>query len=258
MDLGRMIIRIAIKCQGSLANCPVLVYNSSEVMTMPKILIVDDEQEIVALVKRYAEREGYETMCAYDGAEAVEICKTEDLDMIIMDVMMPEIDGFQACKEIRKMKDIPVLMLSARGAEYDKLFGFEVGVDDYVTKPFSPKELMARVNVIINRHRKDPPEIEKTEKLVFDGLEIDTLGHNVYVDGKKTELTAKEYDLLIFLIRNRGIVMSRDKILNGVWGYDYFGDDRTVDWQIKLLRGKLGSYREMLKTVRGVGYKFEP
>lgn len=223
---------------------------------MPRILIVDDEEEIVELVKRYAERDGYETMCAYDGSEAIEICKTEDFDMIIMDVMMPETDGFHACKEIRKIKDIPVLMLSARGAEYDKLFGFEVGVDDYLTKPFSVKELMARVNVIISRHQKPIPE--GSDRLVFAGLEIDALGHNVYIDGEKTELTAKEYDILTFLVRNKGIVMSRDKILNGVWGYDYFGDDRTVDWQIKLLRIKLGSCRDMLKTVRGVGYKFEP
>lgn len=225
---------------------------------MPKILIVDDEPEIVELIRRYAQRGGYETSEAYDGTQAVEACKNEDFDMIIMDVMMPETDGFHACKEIRKIKDIPVLFLTARGTEYDKLFGFEVGADDYLTKPFSPKELMARVNVIINRHKKDSPEIDKSEKLVFDGLEIDTLGRNVYVDGERTELTAKEFDLLVFLAKNRGIVMSRDKILNGVWGYDYFGEDRTVDWQVKLLRGKLGSYRKMLKTVRGVGYKFEP
>ena len=225
---------------------------------MPRILIVDDEEEIVELVKRYAERGGYETMCAYDGSQAIEICQKEDFDLIIMDVMMPETDGFHACKEIRKTKDIPVLMLSARGTEYDKLFGFEVGVDDYLTKPFSPKELMARVNVIVSRHKKSVPETDTADRLVFDGLEIDTLGHNVYVDGEKTELTAKEYDLLTFLVRNKGIVMSRDKILNSVWGYDYFGDDRTVDWQIKLLRRKLGQYREMLKTMRGVGYKFEP
>lgn len=224
----------------------------------PRILIVDDEEEIVELVKRYAERSGYETTCAYDGSEAIEICKKEDFDMIIMDVMMPETDGFHACKEIRKIKDIPVLMLSARGTEYDKLFGFEVGVDDYLTKPFSVKELMARINVIINRHKKAVIQEDKTEMLVFEGLEIDTLGHNVYIDSEKTELTAKEYDLLTFLVKNKRIVLSRDKILNGVWGYDCFGDDRTVDWQIKLLRGKLGKYRYMLKTVRGVGYKFEP
>lgn len=225
---------------------------------MPRMLIVDDEPEIVELVERYAKRAGYDTACAYDGTEAIEICRTEDFDIIIMDVMMHETDGFHACKEIRKSKDIPVLMLSARGAEYDKLFGFEVGVDDFLTKPFSVKELMARVNVIVGRHKKPVSEAETSVRLVFAGLEIDTLGHNVYVDGKKIELTAKEYDVLTFLVRNKGIVMTRDKILNGVWGYDYFGEDRTVDWQIKLLRSKLGSYREMIHTVRGVGYKFEP
>lgn len=169
-----------------------------------------------------------------------------------MDVIMPETDGLHACNEIRKHKDIPVLMLSARGTEYDKLFGFDAGVDDYLTKPFSPKELMARANVIINRHKPAVSEKEGSERLEFGGLEIDTLGHGVFVDGEKTELTAKEYDLLTFLIRNRGIVSSRDQILNGVWGYDCFGGDSTVDWQIKLLRGKLGKYREMIRTVRGV------
>ena len=218
--------------QTALVSCII----DTEVIAMPRILIVDDEPEIVELVERYAKRAGYDTACAYDGSEAIEICKTEDFDIIIMDVMMPETDGFHACKEIRKSKDIPVLMLSARGAEYDKLFGFEVGVDDYLTKPFSVKELMARVNVIVNRHKKLVPEAETSERIVFSGLEIDTLGRNVYVDGEKIELTAKEYDVLTFLVRNKGIVMTREKILNGVWGYDYFGEDRTVDWQIKLLR----------------------
>lgn len=227
---------------------------------MPKILIVDDEPEIVELIRRYAQRGGYDTKIAYDGANAIEICKNDDIDMIIMDVMMPEMDGFYACREIRKIKDIPVLFLSAKGAEYDKLFGFEVGADDYLTKPFSPKELMARVNVIINRHAKNLTEtakINKPENLVFSGLEIDVYGRNIFVDGEKIELTAKEFDLLLFLVRNKGIVLSRDKILNGVWGYDYFGEDRTVDWQIKLLRAKLGAYRNLIQTVRGVGYKFE-
>lgn len=224
---------------------------------MPKILIADDELEIVELVKRYAQREGYETKAAYDGTEAIELCRNEDFDMIIMDVMMPEMDGFKACKEIRKIKDIPVLMLSARGTEYDKLFGFEVGADDYLTKPFSPKELMARVNVIINRHQKISPQ-QKTETLIFGCLKVDIPGRNVYIDGNRTELTAKEFDLLLFLIKNKGIVLSRDKILNGVWGYDYFGDERTVDWHIKLLRNKIGICRNMIRTVRGVGYKFEP
>ena len=166
-----------------------------------------------------------------------------------------DMDGFTACKKIREFKDIPVLMLSARGTEYDKLFGFEVGVDDYVTKPFSPKELMARMKVIINRHggtKTNPSEIIKV-----GGIVIDKLGHIVKIDGTETELTAKEYGILLYLVENKGRVLSRDKILNAVWGYDYFGDDRTVDWQIKLLRNKLGKYRDSILTIRGVGYKFE-
>ena len=181
--------------------------------------------------------------------------------MIIMDVMMRDMDGYTAVKKIRSERDIPVLMLSARGTEYDKLFGFEVGVDDYVTKPFSPKELMARVNVILKRRAKNgavnAADTNKAEKLVFGGLEIDMAGRSVSIDGEKAELTLKEYDLLTYLARNRGIALSRDQILDGVWGYDSFGDERTVDWQIKLLRGKLGKYRDHIRTVRGVGYKFE-
>ena len=230
---------------------------------MPKILIVDDEEEIVRLIGRYARREGYATAEACDGSEAVELCRKYDFDMIIMDVMMQDMDGYTAVKKIRSEKDIPVLMLSARGTEYDKLFGFEVGVDDYVTKPFSLKELMARVNVILKRRTKDAAVnaagagTNKTEKLVFGGLEIDMAGRSVSLDGEKAELTLKEYDLLTYLARNCGIALSRDQILDGVWGYDSFGDDRTVDWQIKLLRGKLGKYRDHIRTVRGVGYKFE-
>lgn len=229
---------------------------------MPKILIVDDEPDIIQLIERYAKREGYETKSAADGSEAIEICRNEDFDMIVMDVMMPDIDGFTACKKIHEFKDIPVLMLSARGTEYDKLFGFEVGVDDYVTKPFSPKELMARVNVIIKRNeaRNNPspkPDGNKGNRLSAKGIEIDTLGYNVYIDGEKADLTSKEYAILVYLMQNKGIVLSRDKILNEVWGYDYFGEDRTVDWQIKLLRSKLGNYRDSIHTIRGVGYKFE-
>ena len=220
---------------------------------MPRVLIVDDEPDIIELIKRYAQREGYEVTCADDGAKAIELCKAEDFDVIVMDVMMPDTDGFTACKKIREVKDIPVLMLSARGTEYDKLFGFEVGVDDYVTKPFSPKELMARIKVIISRHKKT----SENGKISVSGIEIDTLGHAVSVDGKPVELTAKEYAVLLYLVRNKGIVLSRDQILDNVWGYDYFGDDRTVDWQIKLLRGKLGDRRDCIKTIRGVGYKFE-
>ncbi|MBQ2604219.1 MAG: response regulator transcription factor [Clostridia bacterium] len=222
---------------------------------MYRILIVDDEPDIIQLIKRYAEREGYETVSAEDGSQAIELCRNNDFDAIVMDVMMPDTDGFTACKKIHEFKDIPVLMLSARGTEYDKLFGFEVGVDDYVTKPFSPKELMARVKVIISRHSVQKPQ--ETSRVKAGGIEVDTLGRNVYIDGEKTELTAKEYAILVYFIENRGIVLSRDKILNAVWGYDYFGDDRTVDWQIKLLRNKLGKYRDAIHTIRGVGYKFE-
>lgn len=222
---------------------------------MPKILIADDEEDIIRLISRYAQREGYEVAAVEDGAQAVERCRKEDFDMIVMDVMMPDMDGFTACKQIRAEKDIPVLMLSARGTEYDKLFGFEVGVDDYVTKPFSPKELMARIRVIIRRHQKN--EGKQRPLLHAGGITIDEPGHTVEVDGQKIELTAKEYDILLLLMKNQGIVFSRDKILNEVWGYDYFGDDRTVDWQIKLLRSKLGSRRDCIRTIRGVGYKLE-
>ena len=222
---------------------------------MPRILIADDEPDIIALISRYAQREGYEVVSVEDGSQAVRACREEDFDAIVMDVMMPDTDGFSACKQIRAFKDIPVLMLSARSTEYDKLFGFEVGVDDYVTKPFSPKELMARIKVIIARHQRT----DKKPSGVFSagGIEIDTLGHTVSIDGEKVELTAKEYDILLLMMKNRGIVFARDRILNEVWGYDYYGDDRTVDWQIKLLRSKLGEKRGCIATVRGVGYKFE-
>lgn len=222
---------------------------------MPRILIADDEPDIVTLIKRNLEREGYSVTTVDDGAKAVEICKREDFDLIVMDVMMPDTDGFTACKKIKESKDIPVLMLSARGTEFDKLFGFEVGIDDYVTKPFSPKELMARIKVIIKRHQSTA--VKRDETISAGGIEIDTLGRTVKVDGEQIELTAKEYELLLTLVKNKGIVLTRDKILNEVWGYDYFGDDRTVDWQIKLLRGKLGQRRDCIKTIRGVGYKFE-
>ncbi len=226
---------------------------------MPKILVVDDEPDICRMIRRYAEHDGYETVGVSDGTEAVEICRKQDFDIIVMDAMMPEMDGFTAVRKIREEKDIPVLMLSARSAEYDKLYGFEVGADDYVTKPFSPRELMARINVIIKRNAKDRDQEGKANAVLeFGGVKIDIPGHGLYLDGVKTELTAKEFDLLLYLARHKGIVMSRDRILNAVWGYDSFGYDRTVDWQMKLLRGKLGSHREMIQTIRGVGYKFDP
>ena len=188
--------------------------------------------------------------------QAVEICKEKDFDIIIMDVMMPKLDGFSAIKEIRKTKNIPVLMLSARGEEYDKLFGFEIGIDDYVVKPFSPKEVMARVAAITSRV-KNNSKAKKEDKYVFEGLEIDMLGRVVVVDGEKKELTPKEYDLLVYLIKNKNIALSREKILNEVWGYDFFGEDRTVDTHVKMLRNSIGKYRDKITTIRGMGYKFE-
>ncbi|MGN1347035.1 MAG: response regulator transcription factor [Eubacteriales bacterium] len=221
---------------------------------MAKILVVDDEPDIYELIQRFAEHEGHETVGASNGQEAVELCRKQEFDIVILDVMMPDMDGFTACRRIREKKDIPVLMLSARGAEYDKLLGFELGVDDYMVKPFSPRELMARVNVIVNRHLTAAPP---SEEIVMGGLRIDPLGRNVSVDGQKKELTAKEYDLLLYFVKNRNIALSREQILNAVWGYDSCGDDRTVDWQVKLLRNKLGDCRNYIVTLRGVGYKFE-
>lgn len=219
---------------------------------MFKILIVDDEARIREVIKTYAEFEGHEVVEAKDGIEAVEICKEQDFDVIVMDIMMPRLDGFSAYKEIKKEKDIPVLMLSARGEEYDKLFGFEIGIDDYVVKPFSPKELMARLNVIVTRRNQN----KETNKYVFDGLTIDLDGHVVYVDDEPVDLTPKEYELLVYLVENENIALSRDRLLNQVWGYDFYGDDRTVDTHIKMLRNSIDPYRDYIVTVRGVGYKF--
>ena len=225
---------------------------------MARILICDDEPNIVTMISRYAEREGWEVTTASDGRQAIEVCQKSAFDVIIMDVMMPDTDGFTACKKIREFSDTPIIMLSARGTEYDKLFGFEVGVDDYVTKPFSPMELMARIKVALKRRQSSQPEKTQDSGIVtVGGIVIDTPGMTVTVDGEPVELTAKEYALLLYLVNNRGIVLSRDKILNEVWGYDSMVVDRTVDWQIKLLRSKLGASRDCIKTIRGVGYKFE-
>ena len=222
-----------------------------------RVLVVDDEEKIRNVIKEYAEFEGYEIDEAKDGMEAIAKCKTENYDIIIMDVMMPKLDGFSSIKEIKKIKNIPVIMLSARGEEYDKLFGFEIGVDDYVVKPFSPKELMARINAVLTRSKSSGSENTQQEKYVLDGLEIDMLGRNVYVDGVKKDLTPKEYELLQYFILNKNIALSREKILNEVWGYDFFGEDRTVDTHVKMLRNNLGRYRDKIVTVRGMGYKFE-
>jgi len=222
---------------------------------MYKLLIVDDEPKIRDIIREYAEFEGYEVDEAEDGMVALGLCKLNDYDLIIMDIMMPKLDGFSACKEIKKIKDIPTIMLSARGEEYDKLFGFELGIDDYVVKPFSPKELMARINVVITRHHKTNQAAQSVLK--FEGLEINVPARTVSVDGKRVELTPKEYDLLFYLIENKNIALSRDKLLSDIWGYDFFGDDRTIDTHIKNLRNNLGEYRKFIVTLRGVGYKFE-
>lgn len=221
-----------------------------------RILIVDDEEMIRGVLREYVEFEGNEAFDAADGMEAVKLCKENDYDLILMDVMMPKLDGFSAVKEIKKQKDIPVIMLSARGEEYDKLFAFELGVDDYVTKPFSPKEVMARINAVTKR-RSSAAAITGNEILKFEGLEIDMAGRNVYVDGEKAELTPKEYELLFYFVRNKGIALTREKLLYDVWGFDFYGDDRTVDTHVKMLRGNLKEYRKFIVTLRGLGYKFE-
>lgn len=221
---------------------------------MTRILVVDDEEKIREVIETYAKFEGYEVDMAEDGIEAIEKCKQNDYDCIIMDIMMPKLDGYSTYKEISKTKDIPVLMLSARGEEYDKLFGFEIGIDDYVVKPFSPKELMARINVIVRRNQA---EIKPNKVYEFGGLKIDVDGHALYVNGEEKSPTPKEFELLMYFIQNEGKALSRDQLLSSVWGYDFFGDDRTVDTHIKMLRNTIGEYRDFIITVRGVGYKFD-
>jgi DNA-binding response OmpR family regulator len=222
---------------------------------MKHLLIVDDEAKIREVIREYATFSGYTVSEAADGMEAVSLVRANDYDLIIMDIMMPRLDGFSACREIRKAKDVPIIMLSARGEEYDKLFGFELGIDDYVTKPFSPKELMARINAVLTRRNGAASKTDAP--LRFDGLEIDMAARTVTVDGVRADLTPKEYDLLFYLVRNRNIALSRDKLLQDVWGYDFFGDDRTIDTHVKNLRNHLGPYRDRVVTLRGVGYKFE-
>jgi DNA-binding response OmpR family regulator len=225
---------------------------------MKNILVVDDEEKIRLVIKKYAEFEGYNIVEAEDGMEAIEKFKAQDFDLVILDVMMPELDGFSTCKELKKIKDVPVIMLSARGEEYDKIHGFELGIDDYVVKPFSPKELMMRMNVVMSRHTVKPQDAgENHEIFEAEGLKVDFTSRIVTVDGEKTDMTPKEYDLLFYMIKNKGIALTREKLITEVWGYDYYGDDRTLDTHIKLLRSSLGDYRKFLVTLRGVGYRFE-
>ncbi|MBE7094126.1 MAG: response regulator transcription factor [Clostridiales bacterium] len=220
-----------------------------------RILIVDDEKMIREVLQEYVEFAGYEGVQAADGTEAVALCKDGHFDLVLMDVMMPRMDGFTAVKEIRKLADTPIIMLSALGEEYDKLRAFELGVDDYVTKPFSPKEVMARINAVTKRRQTNKQETLSSMK--FEGLELDFGGRNVYVDGEKVSLTPLEYELLFYMAKNNGIALSREKLLSEVWGFDFFGDDRTVDTHIKMLRSSLKGYRKFIVTLRGLGYKFE-
>lgn len=219
---------------------------------MSKLLVVDDELKIREIIKKYAEFEGHTVTEASGGLEAISLCKSNDFDIIILDIMMPDLDGFSVCREIKKNSSTPVIMLSARGEEYDKIHGFEVGIDDYVVKPFSPKELMMRVAAVVKRSAGTSAEI-----VTIGGLKIDFTGRIVTIDGKNIDLTPKEYDLLFYLVKNRGIALTREKLISNVWGYDFFGDDRTLDTHIKLLRKNLGEYSSYIVTLRGVGYRFE-
>ena len=232
---------------------------------MYNILVVDDEEMIRRLISKYAVFEGHTVTEAGDGMEAVELCRKNSYDIMIIDIMMPELDGFSACRMIRKFSDIPIIMLSARGEEYDRINGFELGVDDYVVKPFSPKELMLRIDAVMKRynsgstrtiHNKEESQNEVIE-LSGGGLRADLTARIVYVDGKRAEMTPKEYDLFFYMLKNKNIALTREKLICEVWGYDYFGDDRTLDTHIKLLRKSLGKYANYIVTLRGVGYRFE-
>lgn len=220
-----------------------------------KLLVVDDEERIRDIIKKYAVFEGYTVEEAGNGMEAVEKCRLTTYDLIIMDVMMPELDGFSAVREIRRFSQTPVLMLSARGEEYDRIHGFELGIDDYVVKPFSPRELVMRVGAILKRSGKT--DTQPQEQVTMGDLVVDFSARRVTLAGQVLDLSPKEYDLLFYMVRNRGLALSREKLLSEVWGYDFYGDDRTLDTHIKLLRKRLGSYADRITTLRGVGYRFE-
>lgn len=229
---------------------------------MFNILVVDDEEMIRRLIAKYAAFEGHTITEAGDGMEAVELCKNGNFDIMIIDIMMPELDGFSACREIRKFSDIPIIMLSARGEEYDRINGFELGIDDYVVKPFSPKELMLRIEAVMKRysaHKSESSSTENHETVELDGggLVADISSRIVYVDGEPADMTPKEYDLFFYMLKNKKIALTREKLITEVWGYDYFGDDRTLDTHIKLLRKSLGSHADHIVTLRGVGYRFD-
>ena len=227
---------------------------------MYNILVVDDEIRIRSIIRKYAEFEGHTVTEAGDGMEAVRLARKGEFDIIILDIMMPELDGFSACKEIRKTQQVPIIMLSARGEEYDKINGFELGVDDYVVKPFSPRELMLRVEAVMKRVKpKAAEQVTENQVLEFDGgaLRVDLTARIVTIDGKRVEMSPKEYDLFFYLLRNRNVALTRERLISEVWGYDFFGDARTLDTHVKLLRKSLGCYNTYIVTLRGVGYRFE-
>ena len=222
---------------------------------MTRILVADDEARIREMIRKYAEFEGFQVEEAADGMIAVEMCSRTVYDLVVMDIMMPNLDGFSACKEIRRLyPDMPIILLSALGEEYDRIHGFDLGVDDYVVKPFSSKELMMRIHAILKRVH---PETTENQTFRLDGLEIDYSARIVRIDGERVQLSPKEYELLVYLVKNAGIALTREQILQTVWGYDFFGDDRTLDTHIKLLRKNLGDYSRYIVTLRGVGYRFE-
>ncbi|MDO5124553.1 MAG: response regulator transcription factor [Eubacteriales bacterium] len=221
---------------------------------MSKLLVVDDEFRIREIIKKYATFEGHTVVEAEDGLSAIEKANKEEFDLIIMDVMMPELDGFSACREIRKLSSVPIIILSARGEEYDRIHGFELGIDDYVVKPFSPKELMMRVNAVLKRSGGSDAQ---KDIFTYEGLTVDFSGRIVTIDGERVDMTPKEYDLFFYMVKNQGLALTREKLISKVWGYDFFGDDRTLDTHIKLLRKSLGEYSRLIVTLRGVGYRFE-
>ncbi|MBP3460945.1 MAG: response regulator transcription factor [Bacilli bacterium] len=216
-----------------------------------KILVVDDEKLIREVIIEYLKLENYDYLEASNGIDAINLVKHNDIDIIIMDIMMPKMDGFLASSEIKKISDAPIIMLSARDTELDKLNGFDIGIDDYITKPFSPKELIARIKAIAKRINID------NDLFIYEDLKIDYKAHSVFIKDKEIKLTPKEYELLVYFIKNKNIALSRETLLSKIWGYDYYGDYRTIDTHIKMLRNNLGKYRDLIKTVRAVGYKFE-
>ena len=215
------------------------------------ILIVDDEIMIREVIKEYCLNEGYKVIEADNGIDAINKVKRNNIDIIILDIMMPKLDGLSAYKQIKEIKNIPTIILSARDEEYNKLLGFDLGIDDYVTKPFSPKELIARIKAIMKRYTNEE------DKYIYNTLVVDFKGHSLKIDDMEIKLTPKEYDLLVYFINNQNIALSREVLLNKIWGYEYFGDDRTIDTHIKMLRNNLGKYRNLITTVRAIGYKFE-